>query len=100
MSTDCVLVEDRGAVRLITLNRPEKRNAIDIPVRLELATAFEAADADTSIRAVVLTGAGMSFCSGGDIASMTPLEPGPAMERVQLAQRVIRAIWNTPKPVV
>jgi 2-(1,2-epoxy-1,2-dihydrophenyl)acetyl-CoA isomerase len=100
MSTDCVLVEDRGAVRLITLNRPEKRNAIDIPVRLELATAFEAADADTSIRAVVLTGAGKSFCSGGDIASMKPLDPGPAMERVQLAQRVIRAIWNTPKPVV
>ncbi len=100
MSADCVLVEDHGAVRVITLNRPDKRNAIDIPVRLELAKALEAADADRSIRAIVLTGAGPAFCSGGDIASMEPLAPEPAMERVQLAQKVIRAIWNTPKPVV
>ncbi|OBI21443.1 enoyl-CoA hydratase [Mycobacterium sp. E2327] len=100
MSADCVLVEDRAAVRVITLNRPDKRNAIDIPVRLELAKALETADADRSIRAIVLTGAGPAFCSGGDIASMEPLAPEPAMERVQLAQRVIRAIWDTPKPVV
>jgi 2-(1,2-epoxy-1,2-dihydrophenyl)acetyl-CoA isomerase len=100
MSADCVLVEDRGAVRVITLNRPDKRNAIDIPVRLELAHAFEAADADTSVRAVVLTGAGPAFCSGGDIASMEPMAPEPALERIQLAQKVIRAIWTTPKPVV
>jgi 2-(1,2-epoxy-1,2-dihydrophenyl)acetyl-CoA isomerase len=100
MSTDCVLAEDRAAVRVITLNRPDKRNAIDIPVRLELAQALQAADADSSIRAVVLTGAGPAFCSGGDIASMEPMAPQPALERVQLAQKVIRAIWTTPKPVV
>jgi 2-(1,2-epoxy-1,2-dihydrophenyl)acetyl-CoA isomerase len=100
MSGDCVLVEDRGSVRVITLNRPDKRNAIDIPVRLELAKAFEVADADSSVRAMVLTGAGPSFSSGGDIASMKRMEPEPALERVQLAQKVIRAIWNTPKPVV
>ena len=100
MTADCVLVEDRSAVRVITLNRPDKRNAIDIPVRLELAKALEDADADRSIRAIVLTGAGPAFCSGGDIASMEPLPPEPAMERVQLAQKVIRAIWNTPKPVI
>jgi enoyl-CoA hydratase/carnithine racemase len=100
MSADCVLVEDRGAVRVVTLNRPEKRNAIDIPVRLELAKVLEAADADSSIRAIVLTGAGPAFCSGGDIASMKPMALEPALKRVQLAQKVIRAIWNTPKPVV
>jgi len=100
MSADSVLVEDRGAVRVITLNRPDKRNAIDIPLRVELAEAFEAADADGSIRAVVLTGAGPAFCSGGDIASMVPMAPEPALKRVQLAQKVIRAIWNMPKPVV
>jgi 2-(1,2-epoxy-1,2-dihydrophenyl)acetyl-CoA isomerase len=70
MSTDSVLVEDRGAVRIVTLNRPDKRNAIDIPVRLELASALESAREDNSIRAVVLTGAGTAFCSGGDITSM------------------------------
>jgi 2-(1,2-epoxy-1,2-dihydrophenyl)acetyl-CoA isomerase len=100
MSTDSVLVEDRGAVRIVTLNRPDKRNAIDIPVRLELAGAIESGAADTSIRAIVLTGAGTAFCSGGDITSMERMSPERAMERTQLAQRVIRAIWNAAKPVV
>jgi len=99
MSTGSVLVEDRGAVRIITLNRPDKRNAIDIPVRLELASAIESASADNSIRAIVLTGAGPAFCSGGDITSMERMSPERAMERTQLAQRVIRAIWNA-QPVV
>ena len=100
MSADCVLVEDRDAVRLITLNRPEKRNAIDIPIRLELAEALKAADADSGVRAIVLTGAGRAFCSGGDIASMQPLDREAALQRVNLAQNVIRAIWTIPKPVV
>ena len=100
MSTDSVLVEDRGAVRIVTLNRPDKRNAIDIPVRLELASAIESAGADNSVRAIVLTGAGPAFCSGGDITSMERMSPERAMERTQLAQRVIRAIWNAAKPVV
>jgi 2-(1,2-epoxy-1,2-dihydrophenyl)acetyl-CoA isomerase len=100
MNADCVVTEDRGAVRIITLNRPDKRNAIDLPVRVELADAFERADADGAIRAIVLTGAGPAFCSGGDITSMQRLAPEPALERAQLAQKVIRSIWNTPKPVV
>jgi enoyl-CoA hydratase/carnithine racemase len=100
MSTDPVLVEDRGAVRIVTLNRPEKRNAIDISVRLELASALEGAGDDSSVRAILLTGAGKAFCSGGDINSMERMSPERAMERTQLAQRVIRAIWNAGKPVV
>jgi enoyl-CoA hydratase/carnithine racemase len=100
MSTDSVLVEDRGAVRIVTLNRPDKRNAIDIPVRLKLAGAIESAGADNSVRAIVLTGAGKAFCSGGDITSMERMSPDRAMERTELAQRVIRAIWNAAKPVV
>lgn len=100
MSTGSVLVEDRGAVRIVTLNRPDKRNAIDIPVRLELADAIETAGEDNSVRAIVLTGAGTAFCSGGDITSMERMSPERAMERTQLAQRVIRAIWSAAKPVV
>jgi 2-(1,2-epoxy-1,2-dihydrophenyl)acetyl-CoA isomerase len=95
-----VLVADDGAVRILTLNRPGKRNAIDMPVRLELAAALEAADAQPSVRVIVLTGAGNNFCSGGDITSMERMPPDRAIERAQLAQRVIRAIWSTPKPVV
>ncbi|WP_084027748.1 enoyl-CoA hydratase/isomerase family protein [Mycobacterium avium] len=100
MSTHSVLVQDRGPVRVVTLNRPDKRNAIDIPVRLELADALETAGTGNSTRVIVLTGAGSTFCSGGDITSMERMSPDRAMERAQLAQRVIRAIWNTGKPVV
>jgi enoyl-CoA hydratase/carnithine racemase len=95
-----VLTERRGAVAVVTLNRPEKRNAIDIPLRLALADAIESADRDASVRAIVLTGAGANFCSGGDIGTMQRMNPQEAMERAQLAQRVIRAIWGTDKPVI
>jgi enoyl-CoA hydratase/carnithine racemase len=95
-----VLTRDDGAVRTITLNRPDVRNAIDIPMRVELARALTAADDDESVRAIVLTGAGRAFCSGGDIATMRRMPADEAMERAQLAQRVIRAIWQTAKPVI
>ena len=95
-----VLTEKIGAVAVVTLNRPDKLNAIDIPLRLALADVIEAADRDQSVRAVVLTGAGKAFCSGGDVASMERMAPKEALERAQLAQRVIRAIWSTEKPVI
>ena len=95
-----VLVHDNGGVRTITLNRPDKRNAIDLDLRVALADAIETADADPDVRVVVLTGAGPAFCSGGDISTMKRMPAGPAIERAQLAQRVIRAIWSTPKPVL
>jgi enoyl-CoA hydratase/carnithine racemase len=95
-----VLTALTGAVAVLTLNRPDKLNAIDVPLRLALADAIEAADRDASVRAVVLTGAGKAFCSGGDIASMERMAPQEALERAQLAQRLIRAIWSTEKPVI
>lgn len=95
-----VLVRDDGAVRTVTLNRPDKRNAIDLDLRVALADAIEAADAEPAVRVIVLTGAGRAFCSGGDITTMERMSPDRAMERTQLAQNVIRAIWRTPKPVL
>ena len=95
-----VLVDDDAAVRIITLNRPEKRNAIDIELRIALAEELESADRDPVIRVVILTGAGPAFCSGGDISTMQRMPPERAIERIQLVQRVVRAIWKTPKPVL
>src|ERR1700761_6351703 len=95
-----VLVEDDAAVRTVTLNRPQKRNAIDIELRIALAEAIKSADRDPAVRAIIVTGAGPAFCSGGDISTMRRMPPEHARDRVQLAQRVIRAIWATPKPVL
>ncbi|MDT5348634.1 MAG: 2-(1,2-epoxy,2-dihydrophenyl)acetyl-CoA isomerase [Mycobacterium sp.] len=99
-NTGPVLVDDDGAVRTITLNRPDKRNAIDIELRVTLAEAIECADHDPAVRVIILTGTGPVFCSGGDIATMRRMPAERAMERMNLAQRVIRAIWSTPKPVL
>lgn len=95
-----VLVEDRGRVRVITLNRPAVRNAIDLPLRQALAEALEAADVDASVRAIVLTGAEGAFCSGGDIATMQRDTKDKTLARAQAAQRVVRAIWSSRKPVL
>lgn len=97
---DSVLASDHGAVRVLTLNRPDKRNAIDLPLRVLLAELLEKAMAEPAVRAIVLTGAGGSFCSGGDISTMSRQDPAQTRPRAEAAQRVVRAMWNGPKPVV
>jgi len=66
---DSLLIENRGGVRLLTLNRPGKKNAIDNPLWEALREAFEGADRDDSVRCLVLTGAGGNFCAGVDLSS-------------------------------
>jgi 2-(1,2-epoxy-1,2-dihydrophenyl)acetyl-CoA isomerase len=95
-----VLIEDRGPIRVVTLNRPEVRNAIDLHLRQALAEALEQAGTDDQIRCIVITGAGGAFCSGGDISTMQRLPREQAFSRARAAQRVIQAIWGTAKPVV
>ena len=65
--SDTVLSEDRGAVRLLTLNRPDKLNAINGALSSDLRAALAAAHADDSVAAVVLTGAGRAFSAGADM---------------------------------
>lgn len=63
---DLVALARDGGVATITLNRPEKRNALSIELRRELAEAFRSVSADEAVAAVVLTGAGSAFCAGMD----------------------------------
>lgn len=67
-----LLVEDRNHIRVLTLNRPQRRNAIDQALSVELSTAFDAIEASRDIRAVVLTGGPEFFCAGTDLASEEP----------------------------
>ena len=68
MDYQAILVERRGPVEIITLNRPERLNAIGNEVREELHAAVEAAGADDAVRAAIITGAGKGFCSGADLS--------------------------------
>ena len=70
MSYENILIEQRGAVTLITLNRPKALNALDTKVLAELIHAFAAFDADESRRCALLTGSEKAFAAGADIKEM------------------------------
>ena len=71
MSDDLVLREDRGAVRILTLHRPEKKNAFNDAMYRAMGAALSAAQTDTRVRAIVITGAGDAFCAGQDFSEMS-----------------------------
>ncbi|MCP9270775.1 crotonase/enoyl-CoA hydratase family protein [Mycolicibacterium arenosum] len=75
-STDVpgALVERRGNVALITINRPEARNAVNAAVSIAVGDALHAAQEDPEVRAVVITGAGESFCAGADLKAIARRE--------------------------
>ena len=89
-----ISAEHDGAVLRIRLDRPEKLNAVDTPMLDELSAHIRGAEADESVRAVLLTGAGRGFCSGGDLTG------GDTAGAADAANRVVRAITSLPKPVV
>src|SRR5262245_26077118 len=79
-----IIVDDRGPVARITLNRPDKRNPIGPATCGELVAAFEALKASAAVRVVVLTGAGKVFSAGGDLSSMQQPPSGPSASLVEL----------------
>lgn len=96
-----LLVEDRGAVRRITLNRPDKLNALNHATLAELHAAFEAAGRDPAVRVVVLTGAGpKAFVAGADIAEMNGLSPAQARDFSAHGQALMTRIERLGKPVI
>ena len=67
---DEVLISDSGAIRTLTLNRPEKRNALNDALVNALKAALHEADEKDELRAVVIRGAGKDFCSGADLSAL------------------------------
>jgi enoyl-CoA hydratase len=70
------LIERRGHVLIVTMNRPEARNALTGPMMALLRQAWDQVDSDPGIRVCVLTGAGGAFCAGADLKAMTRSHPG------------------------
>jgi len=88
MKSEVVLASDEGAVRLLTLNRPEKRNALNDELISELKKALRGADADESVRAIVIRGAGKDFCSGADLLSIQKIAGATYEENVDDARQL------------
>lgn len=101
MSDPLVLVADADGIRRITVNRPDKLNALNAATLDALQAAFDAAATDDAVRVVVLTGAGpKAFVAGADIAEMADLRPTEGRDFSLRGQRLMRSIETLPKPVV
>ena len=79
-------VKDEGAIRTLTLNRPEKRNALNDALVSALKEALRKADADDSLRAIVIRGAGKDFCSGADLESLRKISEASYEENLEDAR--------------
>ena len=101
MSYQNLLITDAVAVRTVTLNRPDKLNALNSATMLELRHAFAEIKADAQVRVVVLTGSGTkAFVAGADIAEFSGLAPIDAREFSLIGQRTFREIETLGKPVL
>ena len=96
MST-AVLYDIRGDAAWITLNQPERRNALSDEIVAGLQGHLQTAIGDERVRALVLTGAGAAFCAGADLKSGGV---GPSGEAENPFVTVLKTIWNAPKPVI
>ena len=101
MADALIAIMDDGAVRTVTVSRPDKLNALDRATLEALDAAFAAAAADPDVRVVVLTGAGpKAFVAGADIAEMNGLSAVQGRDFSLLGQRLMRRIERMPKPVI
>src|SRR4051812_45363926 len=79
------LVEKRGHVLIVTMNRPEAKNALSGPMLAGLTAAWNQVDEDPDIRACILTGAGGAFCAGADLKAMSASHPGDNAKSMDLS---------------
>src|SRR5437868_273022 len=97
--------EQQDQVAIITFDRPGRMNAMGDRLKEEIADAMHRADADPDVRAIVITGAGAAFCSGGDVKEMSEGRSGGAKRSIEEKIRPSRdgallAIYEARKPVI
>lgn len=101
MTDSPLRITDHDAVRVITIHRPERLNALDSATLDALHAAADAAADDSAVRVVVLTGAGpKAFVAGADIAEMSGLTPAQGRDFALRGQRMMRRFERLPKPVI
>ena len=98
--TSLVTVKQEGSIAIVTLNRPDKLNAMTDEMYNRVRELFTQFQTDSSVHAVVLTGAGRAFCSGSDVTSMAKIGLVEGRARMQTRHAMINAIVNLEKPVI
>jgi len=97
--TDHILVEDEGALRIIRINRPEKKNALTLAMYGQMTEALLDADRNTAIRCIVIAGASGAFTAGNDIGDFAKAATG-GMAWNRAALSFLDALARCPKPIV
>lgn len=105
MAESTVLYETRPPAAVLTLNRPDRRNALNRQLVNDLREAFERAAQDASVRYVVMTGAGTAFCAGMDLAELSatldqPNEAEQVTEDAERLSQLYEQIYALPKPTL
>ena len=103
-SSSILLREDRGLVAILTLNRPDKLNALSNELIAGIMNALNSIELDSSVRVVVITGAGRAFSAGADIAAFQKhMRAGPAdavMHFMRPGHQMTRRVESFPKPII
>src|SRR5258706_5576489 len=97
-----LILEFSGEIAKITLNRPDKRNAISTQMIAELQTALDTIEKSHS-RVVIVTGAGKAFCAGMDLdmlAAITQQSPAENQDDARRIAKMLRRIWSFPRPMI
>ena len=101
MSTSTLLIESRGAIRLITINRPKKLNALNQQTLADLHSAFADAESNPAVRVVILRGAGgKAFVAGADISELAALSVVQVRDFSRYGQQLMSRIEALGKPVI
>ena len=101
MNFENVLVEKSGAIATVTVNRPKVLNALNEKTLTELAAAFDALEADASVRLLVVTGAGeKAFVAGADINELAKMEALQAKDKAFFGQQVFARLERSSKPSI
>jgi enoyl-CoA hydratase/carnithine racemase len=95
-----VLSQRDGHVLTLTLNRADKSNSLHPDMVAQLSTALKSAEADSNINAVVITGAGRSFCAGLDLSLLVGWNAEEKLAYLETVTSIFRLVWELPQPVI
>jgi methylglutaconyl-CoA hydratase len=105
MSANLIIREDRGPITVLTLNRPDQRNALSRALLAQLRDAVDRLSVEEKVRAVVLTGAGTAFCAGMDLKEAAAIDAAPDSEEQTVATfqefaDLLQRLHTLPKPTI
>lgn len=105
MTYECLLHEVKDGIATLTLNRPERLNALGGTLRDDLHDALTRAAADPEVRVIIITGAGKGFCAGGDVKAMNEARESrrerPLLEKIAPGRdRTLLAMREAPQPII